>query len=49
MHNLDIFAAKVCRKKTLKCSNPSELHWDIYSEDLKKKDIKMMRCKKRQS
>ena len=29
MHNLEVFAAKVCNKKTLKGNNPSELIWDI--------------------
>ena len=46
MHNLEVFAAKVCNKKTLKGNNPSELVWDIYFEDVKKKDIKMRKCEK---
>ena len=36
MHNLEVFAAKVCNNKTLQGSNPSELLWDIYFENLKK-------------
>ena len=40
MHNLEVFAVKVCNKKILKGSNPSELLRDIYFENLTKKDIK---------
>ena len=40
MHNLEVFAVKVCNKKILQVSNPSELLRDIYFENLTKKDIK---------
>ena len=41
MHSLEVFAAKVYIKKTLKGNNLAELRWDISLEDLKNRDIKM--------
>ena len=40
MHNLDVFTAKVYGKKTGIGNNLTELRWNIYLKDLKKKDIK---------
>ena len=40
MHNLEVFAAEVCNKKTLKDNNLTELRKDIHFEDFKMKDIK---------
>ena len=47
MHNLIVFTAKVCGKKTLKGINLAELRWNIYLKDFKKKDIKNQKQKNR--
>ena len=39
-YNLEVFAAKVYNKKIPKGKSYAEPRWDIYLEDLKKKDIK---------
>ena len=41
MHSLEVFAAKVYIKKTLKGNNLAELRWDISLEDLKNRDSRM--------
>ena len=40
MHNLDVLTAKVYGKKTGIGNNLTELRWNIYLKDWKKKDIK---------
>ena len=49
MHNLEVFAAKVCNKITLQGSNPSELLWDIYFENLKKNESGNVKNRKKKS
>ena len=49
MHNLEVFDAKVCNNKTLQGSNPSELLWDIYFENLKKNESGNVKNRKKKS
>ena len=41
MHSLEVFAAEVYIKKTLKGNNLVELRWDISLEDLKNRDSRV--------